>query len=98
MNPIRPTEAAAAAPLPGRSGLANGRATGFAQTLGQAVDRVGQSLAAADQASEQLATGKAESISEVALAIEQADLSFRLLARTGQRLVEAYREIQRMNV
>lgn len=53
---------------------------------------------AADTAVRDLATGQAQDLHTVALAVAQADLSFRLILELRNRLSEAYQEIMRMQV
>lgn len=52
----------------------------------------------ADQAATALAEGKKANLSETLLAIEKADLSSQLLFSVRNKLVEAYREVMRMQV
>jgi flagellar hook-basal body complex protein FliE len=54
--------------------------------------------ATADQAVQNLATGRADNLHEVSLAVAQADLSFRLLLELRNRATEAYQEVMRMQV
>ena len=56
------------------------------------------SSARAEQAVQALATGQAEGIHTVALAVAQADLNFRLILELRNRLTEAYQEMMRMQV
>lgn len=51
-----------------------------------------------DQAIRQLATGQAENLHEVLLAVAKADLSFRTILEVRNRLTEAYQEVMRMQV
>ena len=51
-----------------------------------------------DKAVESLVTGKAESVDEVMMAVEKADLAFRSLLAVRNKLVDAYKEISRMPV
>jgi len=53
---------------------------------------------AASKASVDLATGKSQNVSETMLAIEQADVSFQLMLSVRNKLVDAYREVMRMQV
>ncbi len=52
----------------------------------------------ADRAMEKLATGEAKSIHEVMVAMEEADISMRLVVQMRNKVVEAYQEIMRMQV
>jgi flagellar hook-basal body complex protein FliE len=57
-----------------------------------------QAHQAAEAAVRDLATGQAQDLHTVALAVAQADLSFRLILELRNRLSEAYQEIMRMQV
>jgi flagellar hook-basal body complex protein FliE len=52
----------------------------------------------ADRAMEKLATGEAKSIHEVMVAMEEADISMRMVVQMRNKIVEAYQEIMRMQV
>jgi flagellar hook-basal body complex protein FliE len=63
--------------------------------LVDAIEKVDGDLKAADAGAVDFAQGKG-GIHELALALEQADLSLRLLTRVRNRIIEAYKEISRM--
>ena len=71
---------------------------GFVDTLAQAIHQVDQDIKAADRASEAFATGANGNIHEVMILTEKAELTFRLASAVRNKLVEAYREIMRMQV
>ena len=71
---------------------------GFGDVLGSAVDAVNDKQLAAQQAVLDFATGKAENVHDVMLAEVEADISFKMLSQTRNKLVEAYKEIMRMDV
>lgn len=52
----------------------------------------------ADQAVQQLATGKSDSIHETMLAMAKADLSFRVFVEVQSKVLEAYQEVMRMQM
>ena len=52
----------------------------------------------AEEAVKALAAGKIENVHEVMLAEVEADLSFKMLAQTRNKLVEAYKEVMRMQI
>jgi flagellar hook-basal body complex protein FliE len=72
------------------------------KVFGDIVEQVlaGQSKAdaSANQAIEALATGQAENLHAVSLAVAQADLSFHLVLELRNRITEAYQEVMRMQV
>jgi flagellar hook-basal body complex protein FliE len=52
----------------------------------------------ANQAIEAMAKGDVQNIHETMIALEKADISFRLMMQVRNKIVEAYQEIMRMQV
>ncbi len=77
-----------------------GASTGgtFQQLLSQVLSSSAETNAKADQAIQALATGQADDLHTVTLAVAQADLAFRMLLELRNRLTEAYQEVMRMQV
>jgi flagellar hook-basal body complex protein FliE len=71
---------------------------GFAQVLNGVIAQNTQAQAGADAAVTALATGQAQDLHTVSMAVAQADLSFRLILELRNRLTEALQEVQRMQV
>lgn len=69
----------------------------FFKLLKEYLMKVDMSQHEADKAIEDLLSGKKD-IHDVMLTIEKADISFRLLIRIRNKLLEAYQEIMRMQV
>ncbi len=90
------------APLPRAVPSAGGEvapaAGGFAQVLQGVMAGNAAASAQADAAVTALATGQAQDLHSVSLAVAQADLSFRLILELRNRLTEAFQEVQRMQV
>jgi flagellar hook-basal body complex protein FliE len=70
----------------------------FASVLKSSLAEVNQMQAKADQAITALATGEKTSLHDTMIAMEQADVSFRLMMQVRNKIVEAYQEILRMQV
>ncbi|MFT7622221.1 MAG: flagellar hook-basal body complex protein FliE [Myxococcota bacterium] len=70
----------------------------FASALGTHVDEVNDQIKTADTTAQGFLKGEDTSIHEVMIAMSKADVSFRLMSQIGKRVVEAYQEIQRMQV
>lgn len=70
----------------------------FAKLLEDSVAQVNQLQKKADQAIASLASGEATSLHDTMIAMEQADISFRLMMQVRNKIVEAYQEILRMQV
>ena len=73
-------------------------APGFGTWFAQEVGAVNTSLVNADNEIKQLAVGQTQSLHEVMIHLEEAKLSFQLLAQVRNRLLEAYQEVMRMQV
>ena len=89
--------------LPGATGspAAGGAASkpgGFVELFGKMVDEVNDKQLAAEQAVRDLASGRTESVHDVMIAEAEAEISFRLLSQTRNKLVDAYKEIMRMQI
>ncbi len=73
-------------------------AAGFAQWFAGEVGKVNDSLVKAQDGVQKLATGQAVSLHETMIRMEEAKLSFQLLAQVRTRMLEAYQEIMRTQV
>jgi flagellar hook-basal body complex protein FliE len=73
-------------------------AAGFGAWFAQEVGAVNTSIVNAEQQVAQLATGETQSLHEVMIHLEEAKLSFQLLAQVRNRLLDAYQEVMRMQV
>jgi flagellar hook-basal body complex protein FliE len=88
LQPLAAPPQAGAAPAAG----------GFAGILNQMVVGNTQANEAANAAIQDLATGKAQDLHTVTLALAQADTSFRLILELRNRLSDAFQEVTRMQV
>ena len=70
----------------------------FGTVLRQSLGEVNKLQAKADEAVQALATGKGISLHETMIALEKADLSFRPMMEVRNKIVEAYREVLRMQI
>lgn len=91
LAPLAPT----ARPEPSAPAAAG---SGFGQVLQSVIAQNTQAAATADEAVTALATGQAQDLHSVSLAVAQADLSFRLILELRNRLTDAFQEVQRMQV
>lgn len=71
---------------------------GFGKTLQNAMSNLSGSMNEATTASQQLATGQATDISQVAMTVERAVLELQLATQIRNKAVEAYQDIYRMQV
>ena len=91
--------------LAGASGNLDAKKTGvgeegtsFADTLSESLDKVNDLQKEADKAIEDFATGKTRNIHETMIAVNKADLAFRLTMQVRNKIVEAYQEVMRTQV
>ncbi|RME83517.1 MAG: flagellar hook-basal body complex protein FliE [Zetaproteobacteria bacterium] len=77
---------------------ASSTSEGFAQALAKAVDAVNAEHRQAEAMGVQLAEGKVEDVSAAVLQIRKAEVSFALMLAVRNKLLEAYREVMRMQI
>lgn len=70
----------------------------FASILKEAIDKVNKLQKRAEQLSNDFAEGKISNIHEVIIEAEKASLALRLTVEVRNRIVEAYRDIMRMQI
>jgi flagellar hook-basal body complex protein FliE len=70
----------------------------FGTVLSDSLAEVNRLQTNADQAIQALATGQGGTLHDTMIALEKADLSFRLMMQVRNKIVEAYQEILRMQV
>jgi flagellar hook-basal body complex protein FliE len=70
----------------------------FGNLLADQIGKLADMQAEGAQQAQALATGQAQDVSEVVMAVERASLSLSLAATVRNKAVEAYQEIFRMQV
>jgi flagellar hook-basal body complex protein FliE len=70
----------------------------FKEMLKGSIDDVNQLQTEADRSIERLIAGESKSLHETMIAMEKADISFRLMMEVRNKIVEAYNEIMRIPV
>ncbi len=70
----------------------------FGQFLAESVGEVNALQNDANVAIQKLASGESKSIHETLLAVEKADIAFRGMNQIRQKVLDAYKEIMRMQV
>jgi flagellar hook-basal body complex protein FliE len=73
-------------------------ANGFGDMLQTMLDRVNETQAAGDLATRNLQSGNARHLHEVMIAVEEADISLRMLVQMRNKALTAYEEIMRMQI
>ncbi len=79
-----------------QGGAAQGK--GFADVLKTSMDQVNVHQHEADKAIKELVAGRSKNIHETMLTIERADASLKLMMQVRNKILEAYREVMRMQV
>jgi flagellar hook-basal body complex protein FliE len=92
-NPIQPLGNAPADP----SKTTKPEEGAFGKVIGQALKDVNQQMAEADKAVETLTTGTNKDIHGTMIALEKASISFQLISQVRNKIIDAYKEIQRMS-
>ena len=80
----------------GEAGGATGG--GFGKLLEGAIGKLDGSLGNAATASQQLATGQAQDVSQVAMTVERSMLELQLAAQIRNKAVDAYQDLYRMQM
>ncbi|WP_163339241.1 flagellar hook-basal body complex protein FliE [Desulfopila sp. IMCC35008] len=70
----------------------------FGEMLTDTITQVNQSQMDGEKGIEKLQTGEAKNLHEVMLAVEQADISLRMLVQMRNKAQQAYEEIMRMQI
>lgn len=81
------------APQPGPEG-----AHSFSELMRTSFDQVNEYQHEADRAVNELVAGRSKNIHETMLTIERADTSLKLMTQVRNKILDAYREIMRMQV
>jgi len=76
----------------------SGSGGSFADALKKSFEQVNEHQAQADQAIRELVAGRNKNIHETMLAIERADSSLKLMMQVRNKVLDAYREVMRMQV
>jgi flagellar hook-basal body complex protein FliE len=71
---------------------------GFKKTFSSFVNDVNDLQIKAGESVENFATGKVENVHEVMIAMSKAEVSFKFMMETRNKLIDAYKEIMRMQV
>ncbi|MBZ0264425.1 flagellar hook-basal body complex protein FliE, partial [bacterium] len=72
--------------------------SGFKDTLEGLVNDVDRMQKTAEESSRRLMTGQIEDVHQVMIAMEEAQTSFQLMMEIRNKIVDAYKEVMRMQV
>ena len=70
----------------------------FKDVLFEKIDEVNGLQRDAEQATAELVAGKTDNVSEVFVAVQKADLAFKMLMQIRNKLLDAYQEINQLRV
>ncbi len=71
---------------------------GFGDTLKGVVSDVDKMQKTAEESTRRMLTGEIEDVHQVMIAMEEAQTSFQLMMEIRNKIVEAYKEVMRMQV
>ncbi len=94
INPIEPIKPIS----PEANQVANKGGADFKKILENAINKVNDTVSNAEKLSNDFATGKTSDIHSVIIAAEKADIMLQLTNEVKNKIVEAYREIMRMQI
>ena len=70
----------------------------FGEVLNESINEVNKLQINADQAVEDMVSGKNKNIHETMIAISKADLAFRMTLQVRNKVMEAYQEVMRTSL
>jgi len=70
----------------------------FHRLLGNLIQQVNELEKNADQSIQKLIAGEVDNVHQVMIAVQEANLAFRLMMEIRNKLVEAYQEIMRIQI
>ncbi len=82
----------------GPQGVGKADVPSFADTLKESIAEVNDLKLQADEAIQKLATGESTDIQETIMAVEKADVSFKLMMEVRSKILNAYQEVMRTQV
>ena len=75
-----------------------GGAKSFGEMLSESIGKVNAMQTEANVAMEKLASGESQNLHETLLAVEKADIAFRTMNQVRTKVIDAYREIMKMQI
>jgi flagellar hook-basal body complex protein FliE len=96
LNPISPLKPLGDLGQTGNEGAAEG--PNFSDVLKQALQEVDAAQHTAEQEVRNLMTGESTDMHTAILAVQKADVSFQMMMAVRGKLIDAYREVMRMQM
>jgi len=104
MAPIGLSPVTGGTPITGTTSVGGGQniaksdPTGFGDVLKQSVDSVNAKIKESADISTGLVAGQHSNIHETMIAMEKASLSFRMLTKVQSKVIDAYKEVMRIQL
>jgi flagellar hook-basal body complex protein FliE len=98
LDPIRTQQIAQALQQAKTSAAKSGEKADFGKALGDLLRDVNQAQEQAGRSVQDLIAGRVEDLHEVMIAMGKAQVSFQFMAQVRNKLLEAYREVMRMQL
>lgn len=80
------------------AGAAESAGPSFQDTLTSSISQVNGLMNESDRSIEDLATGKSGNVHDTLIALQKADISFKMMLEVRTKVMNAYNEIMRMQV
>jgi len=96
LNPLKPLSPLGETPQ--AAGQSTKGAGDFADLLKQAMQEVNDAQAQAEVEARKLMTGDGADMHSAILAVQKADVSFQMMMAVRSKLIDAYREVMRMQM
>ncbi|BDU68536.1 hypothetical protein GETHOR_06370 [Geothrix oryzae] len=99
LPPLSPLSPVSGTAKPGQGGVGGTEGDlNFGDLLKQAMQEVNQVSAQAEGEARNLMTGESADMHTAMLAVQKADLSFQMMMAVRSKLIDAYREVMRMQM
>jgi flagellar hook-basal body complex protein FliE len=96
LSPLTPATEVGRKPVSGGQGAAEG--ADFGDILKQALQEVDAAQHTSEQEARNLMSGEATDMHTAILAVQKADVSFQMMMAVRSKLIDAYREVMRMQM
>lgn len=90
--------ASSLSPRPADTSAVSTARSGFADIIKETIEQVNRAQNSGETAIQQMNTGRAESLHAVMIAVEEADISLKMLVQMRNKALGAYEEIMRMQI
>ena len=79
-------------------GATEGSGKSFGEFLADSIGKVNDLQVQSDKAMQRIASGDSQNIHETLLAVERADIAFKQMNQIRMKVIDAYKEIMKMQV